>query len=88
MEEKHGKNSCRHCYVWVESRRMLKKSANSVLVSLRPSKYQMKLSEVEIAVGAFPFAKIHSRGGTAHTKCGMYLLVPSLAAVLPAEWRV
>src|SRR4029077_10709537 len=25
-------------------------------------KYQMKLSEVEIAVGAFPFAKIHSRG--------------------------
>jgi hypothetical protein len=41
---------------------MLKKSANSVLASLRPSKYQMKLSEVEIAVGAFPFAKIHSRG--------------------------
>jgi|GEM_PF-6687735 len=38
---------------------MLKKSANSVLASLRPSKYQMKLSEVEIAVAAFPFAKIH-----------------------------
>ena len=41
---------------------MLKKSPNSVLASLRPSKYQMKLSEVGIAVGAFPFAKIHSRG--------------------------
>jgi hypothetical protein len=67
---------------------MLKKSANSVLASLRPSKYQMKLSEVEIAVGAFPFAKIHFWGGTAHTKCGMYLLVLSLAAVFPAEWRV
>jgi len=38
---------------------MLKKSASFVLASFRPSPYQMKLSEVENAVGAFPFAKIH-----------------------------
>ena len=38
---------------------------------------------------ALPFAKIHtSYGRTAHTKCGMYLLGPSLAAALPAERRV
>ena len=37
-------------------------SASSVLASFRPSTYQRRFSEVRIALGAFPFAKIHSRG--------------------------
>jgi hypothetical protein len=41
------------------SSRMLKKSASGVLVSLRPSTYRMRFSEVGRARGAFPFAKIY-----------------------------
>jgi hypothetical protein len=44
--------------------------------------------EVGSIGGVFPFAKIpkiHGRERTAHMKCGMYLLGPSLAAALPDE---
>ncbi len=41
---------------------MLKQPASGVLASFRPSTYQTRFSEVGSAGGAFPFAKIHSRG--------------------------
>src|SRR5580765_1055156 len=53
-----------------------------VLASFRPSTRRRRFSEVGNAGGAFPFAKTHRREQTAHTKCGMYLLGPSLAAAL------
>jgi hypothetical protein len=44
------------------SSRMLEKSASSVLASFRPSTLTRTPSEVGNPVGAFPFAKTHSRG--------------------------
>ena len=40
------------------------------------------LSDIGVNEGAFPFAKTHFNGRTAHTKCGLYLLSSSLAAAL------
>ena len=57
---------------------MLKKSASGVLASLRGS---------EALEGIFrsPRSILLANG---YTKCGRYLLASSLAAALPAEWRV
>jgi hypothetical protein len=38
--------------------------------------------------GGFSVRQDPLHGRTAHTKCGLYLLGPSLAAALPAERRV
>jgi hypothetical protein len=61
---------------------MLKKSASGVLASFRPSTSRRTSRRSKAVEGAFPFAKTHGRERTAHTKCGMYLLGPSLAAAL------
>jgi hypothetical protein len=41
---------------------MLNKSASGVLASFRPSTLRRSFSDVGSTGGAFPFAKIHSRG--------------------------
>jgi hypothetical protein len=61
---------------------MLKKPASIVLASLRGSTLRRSSSEIGSTRGAFPFAKIHLQGRTAHTKCGPYLLASSLVAAL------
>ncbi len=57
---------------------MLKKSVIGALSALRGS---------EVLEGIFrsPRSILVANG---HTKCGWYLLASSLAAALPAEWRV
>jgi hypothetical protein len=62
---------------------MLKKSASSVLASLRGSTLKKGSSEVGSNVGGFSVHQDPLQGGTAHTKCGTYLLASSLAAALP-----
>ena len=61
---------------------MLKKSASSVLASLRGSTLKRGSSEVGSNVGGFSVRQDPLQGRTAHTKCGTYLLASSLAAAL------
>jgi hypothetical protein len=48
---------------------------------------QLRFSEGGSTGGVFPFAKIHGMGKRPH-EVRRYLLRSSLAAALPAEWRV
>ena len=54
----------------------------SVLASFRPSTSRRSFSKVGNAGGGFSVRQDPSQERTAHTKCGMYLLGPSLAAAL------
>ena len=67
---------------------MLKKSASSVLASLRGSTYRgMPLGYWNHWRG-FSVRQEPLQGRTAHTECGMYLLASSLAAALFGRRRV
>src|SRR6266852_5859306 len=69
---------------------MLKKPASFVLASFRPSTVRRSFSEIRSTLGGFSVRQDPLHGRTAHTKCGLYLLGPSLAAALPrngASWR-
>src|SRR6266850_6470467 len=49
---------------------------------------QKRVSRMSESLRGFSVRQDPFQGRTAHTKCGMYLLGPSLAAALPAERRV
>jgi hypothetical protein len=61
---------------------MLKKSASSVLASLRGSTYRGMPLGYRNHWRVFSVRQDQLKGRTAHTKCGMYLLASSLAAAL------
>jgi len=65
---------------------MLKKSANDVLASLRASTLKRVFRRSETLEGAYPVAKIHFNGRTAHTKCGTYLLASRLLRPCMGKW--
>jgi hypothetical protein len=72
---------------------MLKKTASGVLASFRPSTLRRSFSEVQNAVGAFPFAKIHSRGerptrSAVCTSSGLHSLRPCLGKGASRRARV
>ncbi len=67
---------------------MLTKSASIVLASLRGSTYRTEPLGCRNYWRGFSVRQESFIGRTAHTKCGTYLLASSLAAALPAEWRV
>ena len=56
------RDTCLATIGYPSNRRMVKKASCFVLASFRSSTYYRRSSENGIAVGAFPFAKIHSRG--------------------------
>jgi len=61
---------------------MLKKSASGVLASFRSSTYRRDPFGGRNHLRGFSVRQDHLPGRTAHTKCGLYLLGPSLAAAL------
>ena len=67
--------------------RKLKKSASGVLAPLRGSTLKRVFRRPEALEGIFhsPRSILRANG---LTQCGTYLLASSLAAALPAEWRV
>ena len=71
-----------------ELSRMLKKSPSSVLASLRSSTYRREPLGCRNHLRGFSARQDPCKGRTAHTKCGMYLLGPSLAAALLGTRRV
>ncbi len=67
---------------------MLKKSASFVLAALRGSTYRTELLGCRNYWRGFSVRQDSFKGRTAHTKCGTYLLTPSLAAALLGTRRV
>jgi hypothetical protein len=67
---------------------MLKKSASFVLASFRPSTYRSEPLGYRNHWRGFSVRQDPLQGRTAHTKCGLYLLGPSLAAALLGARRV
>ncbi len=67
---------------------MLKQFARVVLATLRGSSYGKRVARMSESLSGFSVRQDPLKGRAARTKCGMYLLASSLAAVLIGTRRV
>jgi len=67
---------------------MLKKSRQRRSRIVQTLNIEGDFSDIGRTGGGFSVHQDPLQGRTVHTKCGLYLLGPSLAAALPAERRV